>query len=110
MRAARVDANQSEIVAALRKAGVFVQILSAVGEGVPDLLTAYNGLWSLLEVKDSAKSPSAQKLTSVQITWHATAKQYAPVYVVNNVEQAMIAVMDSRMNALAANYKRSDAA
>ena len=90
--AARVDANQQQIVAALRKAGVFVQILSAVGEGVPDLLCAYDGRWLLLEVKDSAKPLSAQALTKVQIKWHETAKQYAPVYVVNSVAQAMQAI------------------
>ena len=92
MRAARIDANQPEIVAALRKAGAFVQILSAVGQGVPDLLVAFAGKWSLLEVKDSAQVPSAQKLTPEQITWHGNAKEYAPVYVVNCVEAALDAL------------------
>lgn len=92
MRAARIDANQTEIVKALRKAGAFVQSLSAVGEGVPDLLVAYCGRWSLLEVKDSGKAPSAQKLTPVQIVWHETARQHAPVYVVNCVDAAVSAI------------------
>ena len=93
--AARVDANQAQIVAALRKAGVFVQILSSYGAGLPDVLCAYEGVWSLLELKDSGKPASAQKLTQVQIKWHETAKQYAPVHVVNSVEQAMSAILDN---------------
>lgn len=92
MRAAKVDANQAEIVAALRKAGAFVQVTSAVGQGFPDLVVAFNGRWLALECKDGAKSPSAQKLTDVQIKWHETAKQYAPVYVVNSVAQALQAL------------------
>lgn len=92
MRAARTDANQREIVDALRKAGAFVQVLSVVGDGVPDLLTAYYGVWRLLEVKDGAKSPSEQKLTTVQLQWHFLATQHAPVYVVNSVAQALAAL------------------
>jgi hypothetical protein len=49
--AARVDANQSEIVDALRAAGRSVQSLSAMGKGVPDLLVGYRGTNYLLEVK-----------------------------------------------------------
>ena len=62
-RAAAVDANQSEIVAALRKAGVTVTPLHQVGGGCPDLLCGFRGVNTLLEVKDHAKPPSARKLT-----------------------------------------------
>lgn len=45
--AARVDANQSEIVSALRAAGAYVWII-----GLPvDLLVGYNGQTFLVEVK-----------------------------------------------------------
>jgi hypothetical protein len=50
-RAAKVDANQREVVAALRGAGATVQLLHAVGEGCPDLLVGYRGGNYLLEVK-----------------------------------------------------------
>lgn len=92
MRAARVDANQAEIVKALRDVGAFVQVLSSVGKGCPDLLVAYRGVWSLIECKDGKKSPSAQRLTDEQITWHAAAQEKAPVYVVNSVEAALQAI------------------
>jgi hypothetical protein len=49
-RAAKVDANQGEIVKALRKVGVDVEII-----GLPvDLLCGYHGRNFLLEVKDKA--------------------------------------------------------
>ena len=71
-RAAKVDANQAEIVAALRAVGATVQPLHSVGKGCPDLLVGYRGRNLLIEVKDGAKPPSARKLTPDQIEWHAT--------------------------------------
>ena len=68
--AARVDANQIQVVSALRAAGAKVQDLSAVGKGVPDLLCKYQGSFYLIEVKDGQKPPSARKLTPDQVKWH----------------------------------------
>jgi hypothetical protein len=68
--AAKVDANQKEIVSIYRKAGATVQHLHAVGEGCPDLLVGYRGANYLVEVKDGAKVPSARKLTPDQVVWH----------------------------------------
>lgn len=86
-RAAKIDANQGEIVAAIRSLGVSVQHLHTVGAGVPDLLCGVAGVNFLVEVKDGAKPPSAQKLTPDQIEWHS--KWRTPVYIVNSVEQAI---------------------
>ena len=71
MRAAKIDRNQPEIVAALRKAGASVQSLAGVGVGCPDLLVGFQGKTALLELKDGEKVKSAQKLTPDQIGWHA---------------------------------------
>lgn len=68
-RAARVDANQAEIVAALRRAGCSVQSLAAVGNGVPDLLVGSRGLNWLLECKDGDKPPSKRRLTADEMEW-----------------------------------------
>lgn len=65
MRARRVDENQQEIVDALRDAGAIVRVITQ-GEGIPDLLVAYNGHTLLLEVKDGNKPPSARKLTTAE--------------------------------------------
>ena len=56
--AARVDANQTEIVMALRKAGAYVWVI-----GLPvDLLVGYKDRTFLVEVKTTAK----KRLTSLQ--------------------------------------------
>lgn len=87
MRAAKIDANQTEIVAALRKIGCTVQILSSVGKGCPDILVGYRGKNFLLEIKDGAKPVSAQKLTPDQVEWHDLWS--GQVNVVNCVDQAI---------------------
>jgi hypothetical protein len=89
-RAAKVDANQAEIVAALRKIGASVQPLHAVGAGCPDLLVGWRGITTLLEVKDGKKPPSARKLTEDQVRWHAEWR--GQVTVVETIEQAIEAV------------------
>lgn len=61
----RTDANQSEIVAALRGAGASVQDLHEVGRGCPDLLVGYRGQTYLLEVK----GPGG-RLNSREALWH----------------------------------------
>lgn len=64
----RVDKNQPDIVAALRKCGATVQHLHAVGDGCPDLLVGYGGVNLLVEVKRDLKS----LLTDDQRQWHGT--------------------------------------
>lgn len=68
--AAKVDANQAELVRVLRAAGARVQLLHAVGMGCPDLLIGIRGVNLLAEVKDGAKVPSARVLTPDQVVWH----------------------------------------
>jgi len=70
MRAKKVDLNQMEIVATLRKIGATVQSLASVGNGCPDLLVGFRGINYLMEVKDGDKVLSAQKLTPDQVKWH----------------------------------------
>jgi hypothetical protein len=86
-RAARIDANQAAIVSALEAIGASVQSLAAAGQGVPDILAGYRGRNYLLEVKDSAKPPSARKLTPAQREWHALWR--GSVVVVESVEDAL---------------------
>lgn len=88
--AAKVDANQPEIVAALRRVGATVQPLHAVGRGCPDLCVGWRGATFLLEVKDGAKAPSKRKLTDDQVDWHDGWK--GQVAVVCSVEEALAAI------------------
>lgn len=60
--AGQVDENQAFIAEGLRKAGRSVRILSAAGDGIPDLLVGYHGINYLLEVKiEKGKLTPAQK-------------------------------------------------
>ena len=62
----RVDANQAEIVAALRDIGARVLDLHEVGKGCPDLLVEYRRALWLIEVKDGEKPPSKRRLTPAE--------------------------------------------
>ena len=88
-RAARRDANEREIIDALREVGATVQPLDI--KGVPDLLVGFAGRNLLMEVKDGSKPPSARRLTSDQVKWHR--EWGGLVHVVNNVNEAMIVML-----------------
>lgn len=88
-RAARTDANQVEIVDALRRAGCSVQVLSSVGAGCPDLLVGRAGRNKLMECKDGDKPPSERRLTPDQEKWHAEWR--GEVDVVKSAEEALAA-------------------
>ena len=89
-RAAKVDANQSDIVDALRKVGASVTPAHSMGGGFPDLVVGYQGETYLLEVKDGDKPPSARKLTPDQEKWHAEWKGHKAV--VKSVKEALTAI------------------
>lgn len=86
-RAAKVDRNQAEIVAAFRKAGASVQPLHGVGQGCPDLAVGFRGVNYMVEVKDGEKPPSARKLTPDQVEWHDAWR--GQVCVVNDIAEAL---------------------
>lgn len=49
--AAKVDANQAEIVSTLRSAGISVHSTASIGKGFPDLICAKQDRMWLIEVK-----------------------------------------------------------
>lgn len=64
-RAARVDANQVEIVTAMRAVGAVVRVITQ-GDGLPDLLVGYRNHTVLMELKDGAKPASKRRLTEAE--------------------------------------------
>ncbi len=84
------DINEAAIVAALELAGAAVQKLD--GTGVPDLLVSYQGVLTLLEVKNpKAKGGGKYNtgdgcLTTAQTKWFARWKGKQPVIVTNENE------------------------
>jgi len=84
-RNARVDANQKEIVDALREVGASVQHLHMVGRGCPDILVGWAGNNFLLEIKQDKG-----KLTEDEKNWHA--EWNGQVAVVRNFTEALAAL------------------
>ena len=85
-RAANVDTVQPEIVKSLRQIGASVQVLSAVGNGCPDLLVGWRGRNMLLECKTDR-----DKLNTIQRDWHA--RWAGQVAIVRTPEEAQLAVI-----------------
>ncbi len=69
-RAARTDANHSEVVREFRARGFSVLDLSRMGQGCPDLLVARAGDSWLIEIKDGNKPPSQRQLTPDERQFH----------------------------------------
>jgi len=91
MRAARVDANQADIIKALRKIGCTVTPTHTIGKGFPDLVVGRNGVNHLLELKDGTKPPSARTLTPDEAKFHIEWR--GVVHIVYSVDDAMRVVM-----------------
>jgi hypothetical protein len=86
----RVDANQKEIVLALRKCGALVGSLAGQGSGYPDLVVQYpstdEGRIFLLEVKNL--KGRGKKLTEDQVEFHRRWN----VRIVTSIDEAFGAV------------------
>jgi hypothetical protein len=89
----RTDANQAEIVAALRAIGATVQDTSAVGKGFPDIVVGFMGENHLIEIKNGNLTASSRRLTSYQVMWHNEWR--GKVHVVKDVTEAL-AVLGAR--------------
>ncbi len=85
MRAARIDRNHGEIVAAFRKAGWSVLSLAPMGRGCPDLLVSHPSVSRLYLVE--VKRPKG-KLTKDQVKF----QQAFPVMVVRSVEDVVAVI------------------
>jgi len=94
-RAAKVDANQKEIVDGLRRLGFSVCSLASVGNGCPDLVVGVDDTNFLFEVKDGRKPPSQRKLTKKEEAFKAQWR--GQLHVVECLEDA-IAVIENALN------------
>lgn len=90
-RRARVDANQKEIVAKLRKFGCSILHTHQLGKGAPDIIIGYNNLNYLIEIKDGSKTKSQQKLTPDELEFQSNWK--GAYFVCNSYEQ-IISIID----------------
>jgi len=83
--AARIDANQPEIVEAFRAAGCDVLHTHQLGKGAPDLFVAFSGIWLAIEVK-----AQHGKLTEAQETLYSGLKTRPRI--VRDLEDVQITV------------------
>jgi hypothetical protein len=90
MRAAKVDANHGDVVKGLRAVGIWAHSTAGLGNGFPDILACWRGVFVLLEVKDGAKSPSQRALTPAEAKFFGDCP--GPVFVVNHPTEAINAV------------------
>ena len=87
-RAARVDDNHAEIVAALRAAGCSVFSTAGCGRGVPDLVVAVSyGRTLLVEIKNGKNPPSKRRLRECQDRFRA--EWTGEAHTVESIDDAM---------------------
>jgi hypothetical protein len=86
----KIDANQPEIVRALRQAGASVLSLSNMGSGCPDLLVGIRGTNFLMEIKDPTRKPSEQRLTFDENEFHLCWS--GAIFVVKTVTDALAVI------------------
>lgn len=90
--AARVDTNHSTVVLELRQIGAVVLDIHAL-PGCLDLLIAYRGALTLLEVKDGKKSPSRRRATEEEkTTIRAVLGAGCPAWIVYDPTEAMVMI------------------
>lgn len=85
-RAARRDANERQVIDALRACGAYVKQIN--DEGLADLLVFYRGHTLILEVKDGDKPPSARALTPAEAKFHDEWPGQN-LYIVNSEHEAL---------------------
>jgi hypothetical protein len=95
-RAAHVDANHAQVMAALRKLGATAKSLAGVGKGMPDILAGFRGVNVLLEVKNPEAErgqKQAMQLTADEQAFHDT--WAGQVAVVTSPEEAVRVVAEA---------------
>ena len=86
MRAAKVDANQAEIVKALRDVGADVLSIAQLGHNAPDLIVGFRGENYIFEVKASKKSKLRPGQVIFALNWRG---KYSRI---NSVADALKAI------------------
>jgi|TARA_R110000823_G_C15726432_1_gene479257 hypothetical protein len=85
MKFARVDKNQKEIVAALRKAGAKVKHVYTV-KNLFDILVYYEGITYNVEIKDGLKSKLTEGETKCKEDLESVNVKY---WIVRSIEDAL---------------------
>ena len=88
-RAARTDANQTEIIKAFRRMGAVVLPTHQLKNAF-DCLVAFQGRLYIVEIKDGNKPPSARKLTEGELLCKSKFESVGVKYnVVESIDDAI---------------------
>jgi len=102
---AKADANQPEIVAALRKAGADIRHVHDSPRSGFDIVVLYMGSTVLVEIKDGKKPPSQRKLKkSEQECKDQCFKHLCWFEIITSVEEAL-ALLDGMAKHYATYYR-----
>ena len=71
---ARKDSNHDDVVKEFERLGAVVIDMSALGNGVPDIMACLQNVCIPVEVKDGSKPPSKRVLTADQTMWWCKAR------------------------------------
>ena len=82
--AARADKNQKEIMSAIRQLGADCVTLHRLGQGAPDLLVPFAGVWTVAELKTDNGI-----FTPKQVKWHERFGYYAPIEIWHSWQEAI---------------------
>jgi len=93
-RAAKVDANQSDLVKVMRDMGASVIITSSAHDGFTDTVVGYGGVTVLAEIKDGSKVLSDRQFTPKQVDFHRDFK--GAITVIETLTQAIALVNEIR--------------
>jgi Holliday junction resolvase len=86
-RAAKIDANQKQIVDQLRKCGFTVLHLHTLGKGAPDIAVGAFNKNYFFEIKDAEKPKSKKKLTEDEEKFHQTWN--GQISIIESIEDAL---------------------
>jgi hypothetical protein len=87
--AARVDANQKEIVEGLRKLDAYVLITSQLKNAF-DILVGYKGNTYIIEIKDGSKPEKQRQLTKGELKcMEGFQKVGVKYHVINSLDEAI---------------------
>lgn len=97
---ARKDKNHAEIVTEFEAMGAVVVDLSALGNGVPDVMVCLQNVCIPVEIKDGSRPPSKRELTADQIEWWYRARMNPRVVTNPRQAQETVEVLQQWVNAI----------